>query len=137
MKKFIYSSILISSIIQAEPIVTNDIIYGSVINSVKSIPKATKNLILYTTNDKEKNSWWYFYKNQKLKAILKKHNIKYYPILKMRMYPLKTYNNSREAEKKKYEILMDLIQRNDIKIEEDTTKPEKQKHKLHIEMRDK
>jgi hypothetical protein len=121
MKKIfiiITSAILLTN---AEVLVTEDMIYGSVIDAIKRIPSSISNLgnhIYKEEIKKERNMWWYFKKNNKIKIKLKEKNIDYYTILKQGMYPRKVYDNSRRAEMKKYAILTALAKQNNIKIEE-------------------
>jgi len=114
-------------------------IYGGVAEAIKGIPKSISNLgnyIYRTELKKEKNYWWYFKKNQKLKIELKKRMIDYYTILKQGMYPVKVYDNSIKSEIKKYAILTALAQRNGIKTESNEEKIIHKKKKLKIEMID-
>jgi len=118
-------------------IVTQDMIYGGVAEVIRGIPESISNLgnyIYKTEIKKEKNYWWYFKKNQKLKIELKKRRIDYYTLLKQGMYPVKVYDNSLKSEIKKYAILTALAQENGIKTESTEEKIIHKKKKLKIEI---
>ncbi|GEM_PF-4113230 len=118
MKKIIITSIFITTL-NAEPIITEDMIFESIENAIVNGYKGLKKLGNYeykTHVQGEKNYYWYFNKNQKMQRELKKKNIDYWTILKQKMYPVKVYDNSKEAERKKYIILSELSKQNNIKI---------------------
>ena len=144
MKKIITLTLFLISIIRPEPIIVNEnMIYGSMIDTIKRIPDSIANIGNYTYKTeikKEKNFWWYWHRNQAIKKRLKERKIDYYTILKQGMYPRKVYDNSREAEIKKYAILVSLAKTNDIDISDiigKTEKKQKNKKKINIIMSDK
>jgi len=114
MKKIIIGITAIN-ILNAQPMVTQEMIYNSVINAIKTIPDATKGITkeIYETQIEHKKGYYeIFNENQKMKTILKNRNIDYYTVLKQKMYPLKTSDNSREAKIKENRILKKLINKN-------------------------
>jgi hypothetical protein len=141
INKILICGMIIASMSNGQTLVTEEMVYGGVIDAIKRIPESMANLgnyIYKTEMKKEKSFWWYFKKNTKLKKELEKRNIDYYTILKQGMYPKKVYDNSREAEIKKYAILTALAKTNGIPINENYEKektPHKRK-KLKIEMTD-
>ncbi len=139
MNKVLLVIFVISTFVKSEVLVTQDMIYGGISEVIKGIPENISNLgnyIYKTEIKKEKNYWWYFKKNQKLKTELKKRMIDYHTLLKQGMYPVKVYDNSKKSEIKKYAILTALAQKNGIKTESIEEKIIYKKKKLKIEMID-
>ena len=125
----------------AQTYVTEDMIYGSVINAIKGIPKSTGNLSNYIYNTeikKEKDFWWYWKKNNILQQKLKRKNIDYHTILKQGIYPKSVNDNTRETQMKKYAILTALAKMNNIETGEiiELEKEKQHKKKLNIEVKD-
>ena len=142
MKKILTTITLILNLTHSEPMVTEDMIYQSVANAIKGIPKSISkisNHIYRTEIKKEKTFWWYFNKNQPIKTRLKKRKIDYYTLIKQGLYPEKPYDQSRENEMKKYAILVALAKENEIDISDiigKTEEKKKIKKKLKIKITD-
>jgi len=128
MKKAILA-ILLCTTLNAQVIVTEDMIYDSIENAIKNGIKGIGELGDYFVkkhmND-EKGFNWYYHENLKMIKILKKRKIDYWTILKQHMYPIKASSYTKEAEIKKYAILKTLCIQNNI-IKSETVKRKKKK----------